>query len=123
VDVNLHLMHEPGGWGRNGVSRGRQEEAEDEMALEVRVGAVSEGGGAFSREAIEAALAGAIRRWTRSTRRRWPRGAGTTGPPDCARSITSTTMERSSSIPTATTSRRCATMRRDQAAETRARAD
>jgi hypothetical protein len=30
------------------------------LALEARVGAVSDGGGAFSREAIEAALAGAI---------------------------------------------------------------
>ena len=30
------------------------------MALEGRVGAVSEDGGAFSREAVEAALAGAI---------------------------------------------------------------
>ena len=42
------------------VSRGREEGVGDGLALEAHVGALSEGRGAFSREAVEAALAAAI---------------------------------------------------------------
>src|SRR5579885_486959 len=55
------------------------------------------------------------RSWTTFTKPRWQRAAKTTAPPACARNTIPTITARSSSIPTATTSRRCAIRRRRSA--------